>query len=383
MPAAPGKAASPSMSPATGCTCASRRRGPSSRVCLPPMSWSASSGARGSSRTGLCWHIRFRPTCTGYRSRWCRSVWSNSWRRASGRRVVSGLRRPSRRSRRLASAGGSLGTSSCRTTPSCGACIRTSSPAEWVSRYIPVPDVTQVIGGAIGVPQEGLGYNASFLYPRAGGIDALPRRLAAGLPAGTEVLLGSDVEAIDPGRRRVKLTAEADWRDYHALISTIPLPELVRRIVGAPAEVSRPPRPLRWVRWRWLDVATRDACAGRLSLGLRARDALPVLSRRRLHATRSPAWRRRAAAASTSSSATRDGPRSTSPAVLRALVEVGALASSTTCCSPRSAGPSTPTWCSTTPTRARRGRSSAGSRPSGSAAAGATARGSTTRWRTA
>ncbi|HEY0135915.1 MAG TPA: FAD-dependent oxidoreductase [Nannocystis sp.] len=129
--------------------------------------------------------------------------------------------------------------------------------AEWVSRYIPVPDVTQVIGGAIGVPQEGLGYNASFLYPRAGGIDALPRRLAAGLPAGTEVLLGTDVEVVDPANHRVKLTSEPDWREYHALISTIPLPELVRRIVGAPAEVREAAAALRWVRWRWLDVATR------------------------------------------------------------------------------------------------------------------------------
>jgi len=129
--------------------------------------------------------------------------------------------------------------------------------AEWVSRYIPVPDAAQVIGGAIGVPQEGLGYNASFLYPRAGGIDALPRRLAAGLPEGTEVLLGSDVEAVDPTRRRVKLTGEGDWRDYHALVSTIPLPELVRRIVGASVEVREAAAALRWVRWRWLDVATR------------------------------------------------------------------------------------------------------------------------------
>jgi len=129
--------------------------------------------------------------------------------------------------------------------------------AEWVSRYIPVPDAAQVIGGAIGLAQEGLGYNANFLYPRAGGIDALPRRLAAALPASAEVLLGSDVEAIDPGQRRVKLTAEADWRSYAALVSTMPLPELIRRIVGVPAAVREAAAALRWVGWRYLDVATR------------------------------------------------------------------------------------------------------------------------------
>ena len=37
------------------------------------------------------------------------------------------------------------------------------------------------LGGALGLPQEGLGYNARFLYPRAGGIDALPRGLSAAM----------------------------------------------------------------------------------------------------------------------------------------------------------------------------------------------------------
>lgn len=129
--------------------------------------------------------------------------------------------------------------------------------AEWVSRYIPVPDVAQVVGGAIGLAQEGLGYNAEFLYPAAGGIDALPRRLAAALPASVEVQLGRDVEAVDPARRRVKLAGEADWRAYAALVSSIPLPELIARIAAVPPEVRAAAARLRWVRWRYLDVATR------------------------------------------------------------------------------------------------------------------------------
>ena len=129
--------------------------------------------------------------------------------------------------------------------------------AEWVSRYIPIPDVAQVVGGAIGLAQEGLGYNANFLYPAAGGIDALARRLAAALPAAVQTVLGSDVEAVDPARRRVKLAAEADWRGYAALISTLPLPELIRRIADVPPAVREAAAALRWVRWRYLDVATR------------------------------------------------------------------------------------------------------------------------------
>lgn len=130
--------------------------------------------------------------------------------------------------------------------------------AEWVSRYIPVPDTAQVIGGAIGLPQEGLGYNAQFIYPAAGGIDALPERMRAALASqGRELLLGCDVEEVDVTRRRVKLTARPDWQPYSALVSTIPLPELVKRIPGAPPEVRDAAARLRHVRWRYLDIATR------------------------------------------------------------------------------------------------------------------------------
>lgn len=129
--------------------------------------------------------------------------------------------------------------------------------ADWVSRYIPIPDTAQVIGGALGLSQEGLGYNASFLVPTAGGIDAVPERMRAGLAGRPEVelRLGSDIDEVDVVGRRIKLGAEADWRSYDALVSSIPLPELVRRIPAAPAEIRDAAGALRHVRWRYLDIA--------------------------------------------------------------------------------------------------------------------------------
>lgn len=129
--------------------------------------------------------------------------------------------------------------------------------AAWVARYVPVPDTAQIVGGALGLPQEGLGYNARFVYPTAGGIDHLPERMRAGLAARpqTALRLGCDVEEVDVAGRRLKLTGAADWQPYAAIVSTIPLPELVRRIPGAPADVRDAAANLRCVRWRWLDVA--------------------------------------------------------------------------------------------------------------------------------
>ncbi len=131
--------------------------------------------------------------------------------------------------------------------------------ASWVDRYVPTPSVAQIIGGAIGLPQEGLGYNARFLYPRAGGIDALPRGLCAAIESrspGT-IARGSEVEEIDVHGRRVKLSGDDEWRSYGALISTLPLPELISRISAAPPEIRAAAAALRWISWRYLDLASR------------------------------------------------------------------------------------------------------------------------------
>lgn len=132
--------------------------------------------------------------------------------------------------------------------------------ASWVSRFVPVPDVEQVIAGSIGLTQEGLGYNARFKYPKAGGIDALPNALERAISAKRDGVfeMQCDVVEVDVSSKRVKLSTRDDWVDYGRLVSTIPLPELVARIPSAPDEVKAAARALRWVRWRYLDVATRS-----------------------------------------------------------------------------------------------------------------------------
>jgi protoporphyrinogen oxidase len=138
---------------------------------------------------------------------------------------------------------------------------------EWVRRFVPEPDTAQILGGALGLRQTGLGYNVEFLYPRAGGIDNLANALRDGLvsreQAGEgQLWTGTQLEELEPSRRRVKLTGHgghgghSDWIDYRALISTIPLPELIARIPEAPPEVREAAAALRCVRWRYLDVAT-------------------------------------------------------------------------------------------------------------------------------
>ena len=96
--------------------------------------------------------------------------------------------------------------------------------ADWVSWAIPKPNLREVVQGALGVVNRGMGYNATFRYPRAGGIGALPAALAARVA--DRVRCGACVETVDLDRRTVRL-AGGETLAWDRLVATIPLPQLL------------------------------------------------------------------------------------------------------------------------------------------------------------
>jgi len=70
----------------------------------------------------------------------------------------------------------------------------------WVSWSIPRPTLDEVIRGALGTEVRGLGYNPRFLYPRQGGIAAIPQALARRCGA---IRLGAPVRSLEPRARLV------------------------------------------------------------------------------------------------------------------------------------------------------------------------------------
>ncbi|MCX5899905.1 MAG: NAD(P)-binding protein, partial [Proteobacteria bacterium] len=52
-----------------------------------------------------------------------------------------------------------------------------SITCDWVSWSVPKPSLQEVLQGALGMVNTGMGYNASFLYPERGGIQRLPEAL--------------------------------------------------------------------------------------------------------------------------------------------------------------------------------------------------------------
>jgi protoporphyrinogen oxidase len=106
--------------------------------------------------------------------------------------------------------------------------------SDWVSWSIPKPSLEEVVNGALGLTNKGMGYNPRFIYPRNGGIDCLPQALAAPIK---QVHTDSLVESIDPKKKLVRL-AGGRVEPYDVLISTLPIPLAYYLLKDTPDEMK-------------------------------------------------------------------------------------------------------------------------------------------------
>jgi protoporphyrinogen oxidase len=102
--------------------------------------------------------------------------------------------------------------------------------SDWVSWSIPKPTLEEVVNGALGLTNRGMGYNPKFLYPKDGGIDCLPQALAKPV---RRIYLNETIEAINPKRKYVRLVSSREER-YDYLVSTLPLPLVFSLLQDAP-----------------------------------------------------------------------------------------------------------------------------------------------------
>ncbi len=114
--------------------------------------------------------------------------------------------------------------------------------ADWVSWAIPKPSLEEVVNGALGIENRGMGYNPRFSYPKTGGIDCIPRALAGALATGVE--FHHALESIDPARSILRFKNGRD-EPYDRMVTTLPLPVLVRMIEGVPDRIRAMAEKLR------------------------------------------------------------------------------------------------------------------------------------------
>lgn len=114
--------------------------------------------------------------------------------------------------------------------------------ADWVSWAVPRPSLGEVVRGALGLPNRGLGYNPTFRYPRRGGIGVLPAALARRL---RHLRLAARVVGVDLERRLVTL-ADGERLAWDRLVVTTPLPGFLRMARGARSDLAREAERLDW-----------------------------------------------------------------------------------------------------------------------------------------
>jgi UDP-galactopyranose mutase len=122
----------------------------------------------------------------------------------------------------------------------------------WLGSRVPLPNLEDMIEGALSPAPKPMGPNARFGYPLRGGFQALMDGFLPHLRG--ELRLGTRVTSVSPSRRTVRLDDGSTVR-YEQLVSTMPLPRLVAAMADeVPADVRRAAAALRHVNVRCVNL---------------------------------------------------------------------------------------------------------------------------------
>ncbi len=111
---------------------------------------------------------------------------------------------------------------------------------DWVAGRVPSPSVDEMVKGAQGKVEREYGPNAYFQYPRLGGTGTIPNAFAKRVK---DISLNSNVLEIRPNGKRLDVlytrNGEPKRLEADRVLSSVPLPELVKMIKTAPEEVVK------------------------------------------------------------------------------------------------------------------------------------------------
>lgn len=122
----------------------------------------------------------------------------------------------------------------------------------WLGGRVPLPNLEEMIDGALSPVAKPMGPNARFGYPLRGGFQALMDGFLPHLEG--PLHLETRVIAVSPSRHQVTLD-DGRALSYEFLISTMPLPRLVQLMADeAPADVRQAAAELRHVSVRCVNL---------------------------------------------------------------------------------------------------------------------------------
>ena len=124
--------------------------------------------------------------------------------------------------------------------------------AEWGERFIPIPKKEDVLAGAKLNPDPKLGYNSNFFYP-AWGAGEVAEHIHAALPY-PNVEFNVALRFVDLEKKIATLSTGERLR-YKHLVSTAPLPELVKGLRTLSLMITKNAKLLKCRPLPYLDIA--------------------------------------------------------------------------------------------------------------------------------
>ena len=114
---------------------------------------------------------------------------------------------------------------------------------KWVGNRLHVSPLPEVLRGAFAEQQENFYYTKFMNYPKKGGFRSIMNECRKGL----DIRLNKKAVRIDTAAKQVEF-ADGTVENYDNLISSLPLPEIIKMISDVPENVQNAAKQLRWTR---------------------------------------------------------------------------------------------------------------------------------------
>ncbi|NQE54749.1 hypothetical protein C5S29_14260 [ANME-1 cluster archaeon GoMg3.2] len=124
---------------------------------------------------------------------------------------------------------------------------------DWLRKYVPNPSLEEVLDGALQPPKKDYGYNIYFSYPIHGGIETLPKVFAEHV---NNIELNKRIIGIDTHKKIIELN-DGKKESYDILISTMPLPELIKAIRDVPSDIEHASSKLNYASVRNINLGVK------------------------------------------------------------------------------------------------------------------------------
>ena len=131
---------------------------------------------------------------------------------------------------------------------------------KWVGNRLHVSPLPEVLRGAFAEQQENFYYTKFMNYPKKGGFRSIMNECRKGL----DIRLNKKAVRIDTAAKQVEF-ADGTVENYDNLISSLPLPEIIKMTSNVPENVQNAAKQLRWT------------CGYQVSLGFNRPDVAKYL----------------------------------------------------------------------------------------------------------